>query len=503
MLLSPPEHTPAPLASTGRSEPQTPRTRPAAPGAAPQADGRWLLEPGGFRGSLQPLRYGLLAVLALFVATRLLVWTAAYAGAFVNFRIQNHLAPPFEIHEADLRAALTDPRHAERPSFVERFWIRAAGLQPRRDQIRETFQERLTNLAPLVNFDGKHYRSIVEGGYRYDATVTRASPPKDREQNIAFFPLYPLVSRCFAAQLGSNGAMILVSHAAALVAAVLFFLWARWRCGDHAALFGLAALLCVPSACYYAFAYAESLTLLLTVALCICIERRWWVAAAVCCGLATASRPTAAGLAGVLFIAYWFGVRGAPLPKLVRAAPLMLIAGAGLAAYAAFLTIEYGSPLVYFQNFRIGWVPDSQRADWFQYLTGARMWDQFKHFGRAVRQFPIGLIELINPFAWNMAICLFVLFLSVWFWRRVPRDFRPLLLIGPFIFLQSYLASGGATFGVQPMSRYMAVAAPAFVVLGAWGAQSWRPAVRHSLLALMLLIQGAWAFRFGLDEWSS
>jgi hypothetical protein len=435
-------------------------------------------------GAQPSLRSGLLKVLLIFLATRLIVWTGSYAGAFINFRIWNGLEPPFERHQETMREELLDGR---KDSELDRSW-----------------HEKLEQFAPLMNFDGKHYWSIISGGYKYDPTVTRADPPHKREQNIAFFPLYPLACRFVGQWLDPRAAMILVANVAALAAAVLFYLWARRRAGDAAAIFGVAALLCLPPACYYTYAYAESLLLLLIIATCMLLERRQWLPAAVLCGVATASRPTALGLAGVFAIAYAVGNRHLPLRRLaLRSIPLLLVAVGGIAAYAIYLRVLTGSWTSYFDNFRVGWVPDSQRAEWYQYLTGARMWDQFKHFGRAIRGFPIGLIELINPFAWNIAICLFIVFLSLWFWRRVPESFRPLLLLGPFIFLQSYLASGGATFGVQPMSRYMAVAAPAFVVLGAWGANHWRPAARHVLLTFMLLIQGAWAFRFGLDEWSS
>lgn len=84
----------------------------------------------------------------------------------------------------------------------------------------------------------------------------------------------------------------------------------------------------------------------------------------------------------------------------------------------------------------------------------------------------------------------------------MPRSFRPLLALGPLIFLHSYLASGGAKFGIEPIGRYMAVAVPALIVLAAWCQREWKPVGRYVLLTLLLLIQAAWAFRFGLQEWS-
>ena len=62
--------------------------------------------------------------------------------------------------------------------------------------------------------------------------------------------------------LSTNAAMVLVAHACALAAALVLYMWVRWRVDEHAALFAVAATFCLPSACYYSFAYAESLTLL-------------------------------------------------------------------------------------------------------------------------------------------------------------------------------------------------------------------------------------------------
>lgn len=421
------------------------------------------------------------AVLAIFFATRLLAWTFAYTGSLVTFRIENKLENPFEKHIERLAPLLADPNTPE-----------GAG-----------FRRLMMNFSPLCRFDGDHYRSIVEHGYSYKP-VTAETPQKEREQNIAFFPLFPMLARPFAALFNSPRAgMVFVSNGCALLAAWLLFCWVSWRIDPAVAYFAVAAVLCLPQACYYSFAYAESCTLLLTVATLYMADRQRFGLAALFCGLATATRPTAAALAPMLLLAYWWN---SPLPRAQRFRRLLALgplAVSGIAAYALFLTVRFGSPLVYFANFRAGWVPDRHRADWFQFLTFARVWDQFKHFGRAIGGLPASLPELLNPFAWNMTINFMILFLSLAGMKRVPASFRPLLLLGPFIFLQAYLASGGATFGVQPISRYMAVAASAFVVLAVWCVREWPAGLRYGLLTFFVVLQGAWAFRFGMGEWSS
>lgn len=451
----------------------------------------------------KPLQAGraFAVVLGIFLATRLLVWTFAYAGSLLDFRIAHRLDSPIEKHAEQLRPLLLD-----------------AGTVEGRD-----FRRLMLDFGPLCRFDGDHYRSIVERGYSYKP-VSPETPQKEKEQNIAFFPLFPLLAQPFAMLFGSARAgMVVVSNGCALAAAWLLFRWIAWRIDTAVATFAVAAVLCLPQACYYSFGYAESCTLLFTVATLYLLDRQRFGWAALMCGLATATRPTAAALVPVFAIAYWWTARGpvgtrgqgtahrAVAPMLhgtahrARAPMLALapLALSGIGAYALYLTLRFGSPLVYFDNFRAGWVPDHHRADWFQFLTLARVWDQFKHFGRALSGLPASLPELLNPFAWNMAINLFVLFLSLAGWRRAPSSFRPFLLLGPLIFLQAYVASGGATFGVQPISRYMAVSVGAFVVLAAWCVREWPAGLRYGLLTFFVVLQAAWALRFGMGEWSS
>ncbi|TWT41074.1 hypothetical protein RAS1_37650 [Phycisphaerae bacterium RAS1] len=438
--------------------------------------------PGAALASPQPasMARGIALIVLIFLLTRLIPWVAAYTGAFLDFRIQNHLTSPFDLHRQALYARASDPN----------------------DPLTKSATRILGDFLPLCKFDGQHYRSIIDGGYQY-VVVDESSDRGARQQNIAFFPLYPLLCRPLTGLMSAQAAMVVVSHACALAAVIALYIWTRRRVDHPSALWAVTFTLCLPSACYLSFGYAEAVALLtMTLALMLMDQRRFTLAA-LACGLATATRPTAAGMVAVFALAWWFNSAAAPRRRLTLLIPLGLIASIGILAYAGYLTYRFGSPLVYFTNFRVGWVPDEHRADWFQYLSLARVWDQFKHFGRAFRGLPGSLVELTDPFAWNMPINFFILFVSLAGLPRVPRSFRPLMMVGPIIFLQSYLASGGATFGVQPMSRYMAAAAPAMLVWGAWTAKEWRPAARYGVLTFMILLQACWALRFGLGEWSS
>jgi hypothetical protein len=253
---------------------------------------------------------------------------------------------------------------------------------------------------------------------------------------------------------------------------------------------------------YFSYGYAESVTLLLVILSLWLIDRRAFGLAAVACGLATATRPTALAIVVVLLCAYWVNGAGSRRRRAWLLIPLAVVGAAGILSYAAYLTWRFGSPLVYVANFKAGWVPEKERATWLEYLTLTPVWEQFKYVRNVVLFGPAGLVNLANPFLWNMPLNLAIVILSLAGMRRVPRSFRPLLLLGPLVFVHSYLASGGAKFGIEPIGRYMGVCVPAFVVLAVWTARQWRPAAQTVLLIFFVLLQAAWALRFGLQEWS-
>ena len=422
---------------------------------------------------------GLVLVVLIFVATRLVVWTGAYLGATVVFCIRHQWEPPLNQHLS---------RFKDQPIDEDSVEYRSA-------------MELLGDFAPLSQFDGLNYKSIITGGYDYQRPPPDAKPT-EWQQNIAFFPLYPLLCRSLTGVMTPEAAMILLGHLFALAAAIVLYLWVRRRVDEATALWAVALTFCFPAACYYSFAYAESLTLLLLVLALWLMDRRSFLAAAVVCGLATAVRPTTAAIVPVFMLAYWLGSTDAPGRRLIKLAPLSLLAVGGGICYAAYLTWRFGSPLVYMDNFQAGWVSAESRADWLEFLTLAPIWSQLQRLGLVFAAFPAGLVELADPLGWNMPLSLFVIVLSLVGLRHVPRSFRPLLCLAPLIFLHAYAASGGAHFGLDPLTRYLAVAVPTLIVLAAWARRSKRPGAYCALVAFMLLLQAAWAFRFGLREWS-
>ncbi len=439
-----------------------------------------LFEPG-WRGGDGSVWRGLLIVTLILLGTRFVVWTGAYTGSVLWARIDEQLEPPYDV----IRARLERPENAEL-----------------RERVTERMTKGLAHFRPLLLWDGNHYRSIVESGYSYVPPPPGADVRSDEKfrHNIAFFPLYPLISRGFAQWMSVPGAMVLVAHLNTLISVWLVFAWLRARIGYDIALFTAAIVACWPSACFYSFGYAESTTLLFTTLTLIAIETRRYALGAVACALCTATRPTASVVAALLALCYFVREAGSTRKRAIVALALGAVGGIGLFAYMGFLTLKFGSPFVYTENFK-GWVDDHARGDWFEYLTLARVWEQLKHLPRGLLNAPEGLVAFVQPLAWNMWLNLFVVIGSLIAMRHTPRDFRPLLWLAPFVFAFSYAASGAANFGVQPIGRYLAISVPTFVALAAWMLH-WRWGARAALLTVFMLIQAAWAFSFGLYEWS-
>ena len=433
--------------------------------------------PGGNWAGTGPIR-GIAVVFGIFLATRLVVWTATYSGVMINFRITQHIEPPLEPKLPDIVEKLREPDSPE----------------------RQFFDTHVANLEPMLGFDSWHYRQILLNGYHGPLPQPGGAPDRS-DRNLAFFPFYPLACSLIAPLVGVPAALVGVSNLCALLAGILLYLWIRRRVDEASARYAVAFLFCWPTACFFSYGYAEGLTVLLVVMTLVLADRGHFLLAAVACAAATATRPTALALAAVVMLAYWMRQSGPVGRRLVRTGLLGLVAAGGIAAYAGYLTYLYGTPLVYFSNFKVEWIDDEARSTWFQYLTMARVWDQFKYFGRAIIGFPEGLVHLTHPFAWNMPANFAILFVSLAGLTRVARSFRPYLLLGPLIFLHGYLASGGASFGVNPIARYTVVSVPAFVVLAAWCAREWKSGPRVVVLALLMLLQVTWAFHFGLGEW--
>ncbi len=424
----------------------------------------------------EPLWPGLGWALLIWLGTRIVVWVAAYTGAALHVQICAGVEPPIHMQ-------------AERIARE----LRAPGTP-----LARYYHLCFDDFQPLMNWDAGHYAKIIDRGYEY----APPSPPETQPEqyNIAFFPLYPLLAAPLAALFGTPAALVLVANLAGLAAALVLYIYVRRHLSADAALPAVAIVFGWPTACFYSFGYAESLNLLLTVlVLHLAAARRWWPAAFLC-GLATATRLTGLTLAPALWLAWWLRSDHKPRRKLRQLPLFASIALAGVVAYAAYLTVRFGSPLVFFENFR-SWIPGLTANEWPRFLRLEQVFNGFKYFGRAVREFPVGLVHLTNPVTWNIPLALVILALSLAGRWRAPAHLRPFLWLAPLIFVQRYLACGWNTWGLESLARYMMLATPGLLVLALLAAR-WRPGGRAALVTTLLLLQAMWALRFGAHDWA-
>lgn len=282
---------------------------------------RWWLEP-----------------MALWGATRLVAVVAMYLGAALmpcsfDYRRVSPAAGEIEDLPTFYR------RYAESPAALGRWpfvGLRVGGSW--------------SALDPLVRWDAYWYLSIAEVGYVVETKHAT-------QQNVAFFPAYPLAIRAFRfLGIPTIPAALLVSNVALAAAACLFYRFVARRNGVTVARWTVALWLLYPTSFFGSLPYSESLAALCAVFwLSEAIERRY-VASGLWAGLASAVRPQ-----GVLLgIPCLEGLvtRGRRREALVG----LMVCGLGLAAYVAWLAWQFGNPLL-FADVQRFWRPEAS-ATW-------------------------------------------------------------------------------------------------------------------------------------------
>ena len=286
-------------------------------------------------------------------------------------------------------------------------------------------------LAPLARWDSVWYLRIADSGYGGNASLRTGQGPllaEDSAPRTAFFPLYPMLVRGVGTLFGgSPGALLvaayLVSLAAFLAALVLLHRLTELELGRRLARSALLLLAVFPAAVYFGVPYSESVFLLLGVGAFYAARTGHWAWAGACAGLASGTR--SAGLLLVLPLALiWWQSR----PRRVGDGAWLLVAPAGIAAYAAWLGLVEGDALRFL---------DVQEA-WSRELTVplAGAWDGFVAAVDGVRQLGSGSRSPVyfeaaagDPFriaAINVmlfATLVFAVVACVGVFRRLPRAY--------------------------------------------------------------------------------
>ena len=315
----------------------------------------------------------------------------------------------------------------------------------------EVSGDRLFNLP--ARFDAGWYAGIATDGYDFQGRF-------DRQQNLAFFPAFPLAMRAAGYLVGVHERGVPQERRAGRLlwggtfVSVLAFVWGATylaRLGRDVAsddeAFNAVALVCAyPFAVFFSAPYSESLFFLASVAAFYCFRREQWGAAAAWGVLAGLTRPNGCFLSIVLALLFIERLRhggnrrrfGAPLAA--AAAP-----GLGMLAFTVYLKYVTG---VWF-----GWA--RMQGAWgrsysgIESVAGSVGWAANLGLVRLMAERPIDTL--------NGAALVFMLAMVWPVWRRLGFAWAALILVSV---IPPLLAGG-----LLSMGRITSTLFPAFVAL--------------------------------------
>jgi hypothetical protein len=339
------------------------------------------------------------------------------------------------------------------PFLVSRAGVLAVGViaaftigydpPPNESAVWRIAADPLRNL--LARWDTFWYLDIATRGYRWNGNVLQ-------QQNIVFFPLYPMLMRLGGLSIGGHpiAAGLFVSLAAFFCALVYF-----WRLVaeelDEATASRATMLLCAfPFAVYFSAVYTESLFLLAIVGAFFHLRRREFARAA-CWGLAAGFvRPNGFLLAAP---AAWFAITMPPISSRPARAAAVVAPLAGAVCYSAYLRFAVGQP--------------------FAWITDQAAWPTIAPWAASTAAYAPGPIPLrdILIHAGNAA-SLALAVASLW---PVTR----LLGAGYSLFVALNIAPAVARHGLLSLGRFTSVMFPIFI----WLARRTGP--RHRRLMLI------------------
>jgi hypothetical protein len=195
-------------------------------------------------------------------------------------------------------------------------------------------------------WDAVWYVDIALNGYRVTAPLASA------QQNVAFYPLYPLAMRAVALLFPASvappvaalAAGVLLSNAAALGAVLLLHRHVQRRFGDAAARRTVWALLAFPTSFFLSCAYTEAFFLLLAIT---CFDAAWnerWPLAGLAGGLLALCRANGVVAIAPLVVLALRGARWRPWRATAGALAWASLVLVGFFVWWAWLWHLTGSP---------------------------------------------------------------------------------------------------------------------------------------------------------------
>jgi hypothetical protein len=299
----------------------------------------------------------------------------------------------------------------------------------------------------LLRFDAGWYLSVLKAGYSYNGDDTA-------QQNVPFYPLYPLFGRALKTLLGISeaNALLLVSNLSIIIAILLFFKLIREQFDEERAFAAVGFLSFFPSSLFFTAAYTESLAFVFIICFFLLLKRERYFAAACCGGLCIAARSVGIVLVLPLLWELWVRYRHEPREFLWRAVAYGTVAVSGLLLYMFYLWRAFGHPLAFASNLR-AW--EKGRNMWTTLSEALQLLPFRDHLFRIFH-------DGVGPLTLDPWFFLLFIILLVFFWRRMPRSYA-LFALG--VLLLPYLTHSGGTLELASFTRYILPAFPVFVIM--------------------------------------
>ena len=369
---------------------------------------------------------------------------------------------------------------------------------------------------PWMAFDGGFYRFITVHGYPPGPTVP---------YHIAYFPLFPYLSRLLLPFMAPSSALITISNLCSLIGLLLMYGWARSITNARTAYISTMLLATYPGAVFYCAGLTEGMFMMfVAITMYLLTSQRLWTAAIVC-AIATACRPTAVALSATVFFWTIFNSRELPLKVQIRKAILIgMLSVVGGACYQGFMWHRYHR----FDAYKIAedkWDitagPQRQPTDKEALREVNEEWQpativptvvsrpgtdspgtpNFPRIQPEPPRYSMAFFasRMKTSQAWNRLITVALLIMLVG--AVIKRSAVPrLLLLTPLvIFLMAYLPN----FGLRASSilRYESAGVPLFVVLGWHLAKPKRQPILACVLIGSIGLELYYAYLFSRGSW--
>jgi Mannosyltransferase (PIG-V) len=341
----------------------------------------------------------------------------------------------------------------------------------------------------FAQWDADWFLRVVKHGY-------------DVVETSAFFPGYPLVVRGAAVVFRSAVvAGVLISLAAAALAAVFLYRIGTDAIGKAGALDGVLFLALYPCALVFTAPYSDGLFLaLVTGSFLAATRNRPWVAG-VCAAAAVATRLAGLALIPSLILLLWPRNRSAR--EVIRPIPSLVLPLAALGGYMAYLHDRFGDSFAYVHVLEFHWYRHLERFGpfgglWHSLRSG---WQGAVELGRHLpgsAGSPQGFPSPDQLATWNLLnllVLVGVLWLTWVAWRRLGPALGLYALSMDFLLL----ANTVAVVPLLSFPRYVLGNFPVFIALAATLQE--RPRARQAVLIAFAAVSAVAAVAFARKTW--